>query len=320
MHQTVRDHTTSQATSARKPFFGGTSVYPNLRFSTFNETTSPVNSAPADLLQRQREDPPATGETETRPEAPAAEGSTAPPAPPAPLSCNPQPLSRADFLARNGNDTSEFGHTNILISGRSAVLSNPTLNTRRVGGRHVFDTIQHTPPSVDSIYTQAGSFIEGQSANRVSGDGCMEDFYDLEWVITADGAAKIRDAELEHCADYNYAYQENVVRLVEEVNRLAAAGTRFDSERAAKRALRRRLGFEPDDWYTRLGCMLNNTTVRDYTQRGEARGWHTPIVNSSNQRPPSYRSGCRSVRILISARSLPAVGRHPSSSIIPTGC
>jgi len=254
--------------------------------------------------------------TSTTPTSP----STVPPSPatiPTSMVCTPLGLSRADFLSRNGNDVTEFGHTNITVD--PTMLNPSTLSFQRVGRSSRLKPMAITVnlPSIDSIYTQAGIFTEGSQRVVFDSDGdCLTDTYYLRWMIASNGAAKIQQGEQEHCDDYNYAYSNSVLPYVTEINRLAGGTRSFGSEREAKRYIERRIGFNPDDWFTRFSCMLQKSLDRDHVPRGFTRSSHDPIPFTE---APNRHNRCRYATVRITERSLPQVGQTPSSAII-TGC
>ena len=257
-----------------------------------------------------RQDEP-TGETST---------TTTPPSPstiPSSMACSPLGLPRQDFLSRNGNDVTEFGHT--LITVGPTMLNPSTLTFQRVGRSRRFKPMAITVnlPAIESIFTQAGFFTEGSQRVVFEPDGdCPTDTYDLRWQITSGGASKIQQGEQEHCDDYNYAYANSVLPYVTEVNRLATGTRTFGSERQARRYIEGRIGFNPDDWFTRFSCLLQKSLERDNVPRGFTRSSHDPIPFT---RAPNRFNRCRHSTVLISERSLPQVGQTPSSAII-TGC
>lgn len=264
--------------------------------------------APMGLVQRQ--------EAESE-ETPA--GSSASATVPAGLTCQPQGLTRADFLSRNGNDPTEFGHT--FFRADRTLLQPDTLQFQSVGrsGNKQFLPMQVNLPGADSIYTAAGNFIEGSQRVRFDEDGdCLTDTYDLRWFISSDGADKIRAGEQEHCDDYNLAYAQSVLPLATAVNALAASGRTFSSERAARRHLRRQIGFDPDVWFERFDCLIQKSLERDATPRGFTRSSHEPIPFTS---PPSRHNRCAYASVFIRGSSLPQIGTIPSASLITTsGC
>ncbi|MCB0569716.1 MAG: hypothetical protein KDC66_08140 [Phaeodactylibacter sp.] len=237
-------------------------------------------------------------------------GGTAASTIPAAISCTPRGLSRAQFLRANGNDQSVFGQT--VFTANRSMLTPSTLQFQRVGRRVKPTAVSINLPAASSIYTQGGVFDEG-TARLGEGGSCLAGDYPKRWIITGDGADKIRDGEQEHCDDYSRAYQLSVLPYVRLVNSLAAGRRTFASERSAKSYMQRQLGFSPDNWFYLFGCLLLQSTTRDYVQRGEAYSWHYPIPHVSG-----LDSRCRYVRVNITGRSLPQVGQHPASGLITT--
>ena len=293
----------------------------NLQLSS--TVSSPIMEGTSQKYLMRQDEP--TGETSTSTTPPSP--STVPSSPstvpsslstiPSSMVCTPLGLTRADFLSRNGNDVTEFGHTNITVD--PTMLNPSTLTFQRVGRSRRFKptAITLNLPLIESIFTQAGFFIEGSKRVVFEPDGdCLTDTYDLRWQITSGGASKIQQGEQEHCDDYNYAYANSVLPYVTEVNRLAASTRSFGSEREAKRYIQRRIGFNPDDWFTRFSCLLQRSLERDHVPRGFTRSSHDPIPFTQ---APNRHNRCRYATVLISERSLPQVGQTPSSAII-TGC
>lgn len=266
----------------------------------------PDKQAPHLQLQHAEETPAAGG---------SGSGGTTATTIPAGISCTPRGLSRAQFLRANGNDQSVLGLTTFTAS--SSILTPSTLQFQRVGRRVKPAAISINLPAASSIYTQAGIFEEGTARLREGEGGpCLAGDYPRRWFISGDGADKIRDGEQEHCDDYNRAYQLSVLPYLRLVNSLAGGSRTFPNERSAKSFMRRRLGFDPDRWFDLFGCLLLQSTTRDYVQRGEAYSWHYPIPHVNG-----FDSRCTYVRVYITGRSLPQVGQHPASGLITTsGC
>ena len=62
-------------------------------------------------------------------------------------------------------------------------------------------------PQIPSVFTGAGSFIEGDievlgQDNR----SCPSQKYPIKWIITGPGAQKMSEGEQEHCNDFQYAF------------------------------------------------------------------------------------------------------------------
>lgn len=220
-----------------------------------------------------------------------------------PAPCDPQPLSRAQYVAHPGTSTNDFGLT--VLSGNVSV---PAVTTRRARGGFVLEHTDAAMPALDSVYTQAGTFTEGQ-AHFIGNAGadCPSGRYELRWTITPQGAARIRDGELEHCADLQHAFTTSLRRYADIVNRLAAGRRVFVSHRAAVRAVTRQAGAAPDDWAAVFRCLARKTEDRDLMQ------WHNP---RDRRIPPSHRNSCAYARAIVHGSSFPHIGQHGTADLI----
>lgn len=231
-----------------------------------------------------------------------------PPQPtPPPPPCTPTALPRAQYLAQPGTSTDDFGLTRL-----SGTVSVPVVQTRRVRGGFRLEETGAALPPITSVYTDAGIFTEGTAIFIDNGGAeCPSGRYPMRWIIAADGARKIRDGELEHCADFQYAFAISLQRYADTVNQLAQRGRLFPSQRAAEAHVTRLVGAAPAHWSTIFECLARKTTLRDGS-RG-TRGWHTPRPIT---RPPRLSTNCAFTNILVTGSSLPEVGQHPPSEII----
>ena len=114
-----------------------------------------------------------------------------------PAACDPQPLSRAAFLASPGARASDFGLTR--LAGQVGV---PVV---RFDAGRLQPTAALLAP-ITSVYTQ-GTFVEGTSqVVSQGGRGCPSGAYPVQWTIRGSGESKIREGEQEHCADFRLAF------------------------------------------------------------------------------------------------------------------
>lgn len=129
------------------------------------------------------------------------------------------------------------------------------------------------------------------------------------WVVTTDGAARIRAAEQEHCDDFQYAFDQTLAMYARAVQR-AARRRSWPSERSLLRGLKRYAqGEDPDSWPSQWERMVNRTRRRD------TRLHHKPNISSRDAWTPSRGSRCYVV-IRIGSRALPEVGQHPSAELM----
>jgi len=232
------------------------------------------------------------------------------------MPCKPTPLSRAAFLKKT--KITDFGLTKIAVS-QADLLSSPYVQFTNVGKKVKMQPLTLNMPVIESSYVQSGQFIEGQTKNKISSQDCPFDFYPINWNITSTGAASLEEAEQEHCNDYNFAYSKSVYPFLFEVNKAADAGTLFNSMTAADAYLKKKLKFDPHDWFSRFTCMIGNTTIRDHPQDGALVSWHEP--KPITQVLPNARNLCKHVTLAIIPGSFSGLNNtHPTDVIIPTGC
>ncbi|HEX6288338.1 MAG TPA: DUF4157 domain-containing protein [Herpetosiphonaceae bacterium] len=229
---------------------------------------------------------------------------TPPPAPPPP--CDPQGLPRAQYLTQPGTSTGDFGLTTL-----AGTVTTPVVHTTRARGGVRIDATAAALPPITSVFTQAGTFTEGTAIFVSQGGDCRSGRYDIRWTILPDGARKIREGELEHCADFQYAFDISLRRYADAVNTLAASGRVFPNQRAAEAHVTRLVGAAPGNWGAIFACLAGKTTSRDGAHG--YRGWHTPRPHSI---PPRLDTSCAFTRQVIGGTSLPDVGQHPPSEII----
>jgi hypothetical protein len=222
-------------------------------------------------------------------------------------SCDPKPLSRADYLKEPGTRTDDFGLT--TLSGHATV---PVVH---VGKGGVLDSTAAGLPPLTSVYTAAGTFIEGELLSPPPTTECPSGKYPGQWHILSDGAQKFREAEIEHCDDFQHAFAISLKRYAGVVNDLAAKKKVFASQKAAEKYVAGLVGPSPDTWADVFSCLINKTKLRDPKRRGDI-GWHTPIPLT---KPPRLKDNCEFARAFVTASSFPEVGKHPTAEVIQ-GC
>ncbi len=228
--------------------------------------------------------------------------------------CDPIALSRKDFVKKTGS--TDFGLTHIAVD-QSNLLSSPSIQFKKKGGKVYLVPMELNMPAIDSQYTGPDQFIEGKTKTQIESDECPMDFYPVKWIIGDKGADKIREAEQEHCDDYNLAYSESLYPFLQIINK--ASGIPFATEAKALAYLKGKLKYEPHEWFTRFTCMLNNSTIRDYPQYGEPLAWHSP--KPILQLLPKANTQCGFVRMVILPESFKHLdNKHPGLTIIPVNC
>ena len=236
-------------------------------------------------------------ETTTDPAAPKAD---------AHASCDPQPLPRDQYLKHDGTSTHDFGLTRL-----AGTVSVPTARTRKVAGGVVLENTAARMPAIDSVFTQAGRFVEGTSKMpRGTSPDCTDPEYPTLWIIDKDGADLLRTAEIEHCDDFKYAFDISIGRYADIVNRLANSGRKFASTSAAIAHVTKVAGAAPDTWADVFDCLVKKTKDRDDLMQ-----WHVPHPQT---RPPTLKTNCAHAFSVITKGSLQNLGHQPREII--NGC
>lgn len=245
---------------------------------------------------------PEEGEAEKRPKLTLA--SAARP------TCDPTGLSRKDYLAQPHTSTDDFGLT------RFAGTVSMALATRKVKGGVMLEPLKVALPAITSVYTKADTFIEGTAVVLgQEGAECPGGRVPLQWRIFAPGAAKIREGEMEHCEDLQYAYDVTLGWYAQVVDGLIAKGRTFPSEAAAFKRVEKLTGAHPTNWLSVFECLAKKTEKRD--GRKFTNAWHMPRVKP---RPPRLDDGCKFARVFVTgAANFPELGKHPTPDVIK-GC
>lgn len=158
-------------------------------------------------------------------------------------------------------------------------------------------------------YLQPGRYPEHAIRLRLQEGGPPGGYLRL-WEITVDGSEVIKAGEQEHCDDFRLAYYLSFYRYAELVNEVAKQGTLFPTEDAAKKALKGKVFIEASQLPNYFKCLAEE--MRD--QRDKA-GWHTPRKSDPTLGYDGTLRDNVAVRIL-SAKSLPDVGKHPSGELL----
>jgi hypothetical protein len=193
------------------------------------------------------------------------------------------------------------------------------LPTQKVKGGVMLEPLQVALPAITSVYTKADTFIEGTGVTlSQEGAECPSGKPPLQWRIFPPGAAKIREGEIEHCEDLQYAYDVTFGWYAQVVDGLIAKKRTFPSEAAAFKHLEKLTGTPPANWPSVFECLIKKTKMRDGNGRRQSpNAWHTPRVNAL---PPRLDDGCKFSRVLVTgAANFPELGKHPTPDVIK-GC
>ncbi|MFO1339079.1 MAG: DUF4157 domain-containing protein, partial [Burkholderiaceae bacterium] len=232
--------------------------------------------------------------------APAGTGATTP------STCDPKGFKRADYLKQPGTSTNDLGLTKLTASSATV----PAVVTQPAKGGVTLQPTSAALPTIPSVYTAADTFIEGEAHFFGSGGryDCPSGKKPIQWTITPKGADKIREGELDHCADFQLAFELSLQRYADAVNALAGKRV-FSNQAAAEKALKKAVGVHPNDWFNTFACLASKSLIRD------KKGWHKPLPVKRSER---LHSDCDVVKFWIMESSLPEVGqaKHPASEII----
>src|SRR5262249_3885682 len=169
--------------------------------------------------------------------------------------CDPKGLARADYLKEPGTSTDDFGLTRLAGSAQI-----PIVHTSKRSKGLVLDFTDAKLPTLTSVYRAAGKFTEGEVHFIGDKDSeCPSKKYPLQWWILPKGAEKIREGELEHCADFQHAFDISIRRYADVVNDLAAKKKLFSSQKAAEKFVTGLVGPKPDTWSDVFKCLANKT-------------------------------------------------------------
>ena len=226
-------------------------------------------------------------------------------------SCQPEALSREDFLKRPGAKRQDsdiqlqpLGLTRLVASDATI----PELKVESVsGGVKVLPTVAALPP-ITSIYTGSGTFIEGDSMYV---GNCPGGKKPIKWVIYPDGAKKIAECEKEHCDDFVYAFNISLRRYADAVNQFSKSKRIFRNKSQVERELTRQVGMAPEKWREVFYCLTHRSVeVRDNLWRS-----HTPKPHVI--KPDLHRKiGCDYMQFWVLASSFPNIGKDPAYTVI----
>jgi hypothetical protein len=217
--------------------------------------------------------------------------------------CSPKGLSRANFLKEPNTSVNEFGMTRLDASG----VTVPSVTTAKSGRKVTVQPTTAALPLIPSVYTDAGTFIEGVAMVFGSNpEDCRSKKYPIKWTITPAGADLIKAGEAEHCADFQLAFDISLGRYAAIVNGIAQSGKTFANHNAAERHIRKLAGSASTDWLSIFICLAKKTLARDSHI-------HTPRPRTD---APTQADGCEFAKSVIHGGSLPEVGKHPSSEFI----
>jgi hypothetical protein len=162
------------------------------------------------------------------------------------------------------------------------------------------------------VFTKEGSYVFGPAIDK-SGT-CKGKHMDHIIVITPAMAERIKEGEIEHCQDYQLAFDLSYARYNKACDDL---GTGFPAKNAKDcrnqvfDRLDKAVGIDPAQWATVANCLFDKTLQRD----DKKKGWHTLDLG-----PGRFDKDCKHFTTTPNSRTaLPEIGKHPSKDLIK-GC
>jgi hypothetical protein len=272
-------------------------------------------------LRRQPKPAPHRPETQTKKEE-GGEKTSTPTAAPCklpgkPLPCTPKGLSIDEFLKKNP-PRDALGITRY----GPQKFPNPEVKTKGKDKVFVINETKAAQISCESFFAKADdkktisrtSALDAKDPKQEESAKQCGGHYSEEVRIFPDGEDRIREAEMEHCTDYRYAFDISLGCYADVVNDFAETkkkkGTPFTSPEAAVEAVTKRVGLKPDVWVKRYFELLDKSNDRD------TNGWHTAVKSGPLQLSVKGRQCQSDFPNEIKRKSYPEVGKHPKEEVI----
>jgi hypothetical protein len=204
--------------------------------------------------------------------APTAAVSACKPPSDAKLPCSPTGVSNAEIV-KKGVPENVFGITPF----QRQTIGAPTVDTESIGKSKKVRLRKTTATQIscESFFTKAGFFsrtVPIDASKQPALARTCGDSFEIKYEITSGGEKKIREAEMEHCQDYKYAFDISLGCYEAVVNKLAKEKKEFDSPEDAENAVTKGVGGrKPDTWGTHYAELLLKSGGRDV----KPREWHT---------------------------------------------
>jgi outer membrane protein OmpA-like peptidoglycan-associated protein len=232
--------------------------------------------------------------------------------------CEPAPKSRAEFLKVTGKTPPDapLGLTTLKTEDVTypdvELVESPG---KKPGARPAWTLRQANPSLPDEIpsyYTAAGVFNEKLAHEAIAvGEPCKGTFSEGRYLIGSEAADLVRQGELEHCADFDYAFQISLAKFAAAVNEIAGkqhcSDAREKCEERFGKQLTKKTGVEPGRWPNVFECLVTKSQfIRDVTKQ-----WHNP---KSKQ---EFLPDCTAVRVRVTG--LQDLGHKPEEIIKDCG-
>jgi len=197
--------------------------------------------------------------------------------------CQPAPKPRADFLKITGKTPPDapLGLTTLNTGdvGYPAVLTveSPAKKPGAKPSWTLSETEANLPADIPSYYTAAGFFNEQLEHDVVGvGEPCTGKYTQGRYLIPGPVADLVRQGELEHCADFDYALQISLSKFAAAVNEIAGkqscSGTQEKCDQSFRQQLKKKTGVDPQNWPHTFECLA----TKSHYIRDTSKQWHTP--------------------------------------------
>jgi hypothetical protein len=234
--------------------------------------------------------------------------------------CNIAELDRAAFLAfeagalARGAKTARIpqakGGLGITTSNKKSSKP-PTIGVDPVkDGRRTRFRLRPTHAEmapIQSAVTSASEFVEGVfHFNAQEGAACRSQKLPMHFVLTADGAVKVKQGEQEHCDDYRTAFDVTLASYATSINNVAAANRIYNTEKQAIHDALSYLGMShAGEMTTKYEATIGRSALRD----DKAHSAQLP-------KHPEPEPGCNEMRFVLDAKAFPGIPGTPPADLI----
>lgn len=231
--------------------------------------------------------------------------------------CNSEGLSRDKFLEKyraiKGVPPKAEDALGVTGYDKSTVLPSVTTYTVQENNKTYYK-LQPTHaemPQIASFFTTAGEFQEGQMGKQYGLNHCKIRDYPIKWVITPEGAQKIKEGEEEHCQDIRHAFRITLAIYASVINNVAAAERLYSTQAQAEQDALSQVGVPQSQWMSEFEKLIKRSEKRD------TQGWHKPVFQkTAAHRQTPDDNGCSHFQFNITAGTLPEIGKHSSIEVI----
>jgi hypothetical protein len=229
--------------------------------------------------------------------------------------CDPKALKRPDFLAATGYAAPDapLGLTRLNLGDVKFPAVIVQQATTKKGSKPKWTLAESGEPAlpdpIPSFYT-TGIFEEATKDAIIVPDGvCAGKYHKATYWVVGKAADLVKQGELEHCADYQYAFDMSLVKWAAAVNELAGkdlcGDTQDKCETYFKHKLEKKTGVAPDDWPSVFTCLVEKSEL----VRDKRKHLHDPVSRNEINKD---LADCK-VRIITT--DLPGLGTAPSDII-----